>query len=94
MAIHDDPEFDDPARKKLEAAYKKLSRTSRDLGAALGQGRRTPQALSDVRDAASRGSQAVRLARSSRATLRSSTSYATQWDATSRPACVSSTTVT
>jgi hypothetical protein len=35
MAIRDDPDFDERLRKTLEAAYKKLNRTSRDLEAVL-----------------------------------------------------------
>jgi hypothetical protein len=34
-AVQDDPDFDDRSRKKLEAAFKKLGRASRDLEAAL-----------------------------------------------------------
>lgn len=35
LAIRDDPDFDERLRKTLEAAYKKLNRTSRDLEAVL-----------------------------------------------------------
>ena len=35
LAIRDDPDFDERLRKTLEAAYKKLTRTSRDLESAL-----------------------------------------------------------
>jgi hypothetical protein len=35
LAVHDDPEFDERTRKTLEAAHKKMTRTSRDLETAL-----------------------------------------------------------
>jgi hypothetical protein len=37
LAVHDNPEFDDKRQKTLEAAFKKLNRSSRDLANVLGK---------------------------------------------------------